>query len=170
MKVTFAHWMLAAVLAVPAAAQTESQARSGGEVFGFGGGYFGEGGVNAPVGGGGLAYRAGNLRMFGEAFYLRKTLDAGFTSATGTATAFQGGVHILIPVGSSMAVPFGSASFGMARSSASAGSFSLSETLGQLGLGGGVDLNISPKWGIRPEFRLYNFVEYRTTFGVFYRF
>ena len=82
-----------------------------GEVYGFGGIYHGEQ-LTAGTGGDGAAYTAHrHVRLFGEGYYFRKdisgALDLPGIEAKGSAFAFEGGAHILFPVGDTRVVPFG---------------------------------------------------------------
>ena len=127
--------------------------------------------MSAATFGGGAGYTVNRrLRVFGEGYQFRKTLEEFRVKVKTSATGFQGGVHILFPIGKSRAVPFAAASFGVGTAKASVGNVSVSETLGQFGFGGGLDYYVSPKWGLRPEVRVFNVGEVRATMGVFYRF
>jgi hypothetical protein len=174
MRSTFTQLLLwgslAAMLpAAPALAQSESEGGRG-EVFGFAGGYFGEG-MSMPVFGGGAAGRATPwLRVFGEGYHMRSTFTIGGRDVLGRATGFDAGAHFLLPVSSSRVQPFASVGTGFGLATASLGSISASESVLMLVVGGGADINVSRKWGLRPEIRVYSFAEVRATAGFFYRF
>jgi hypothetical protein len=143
-----------------------------GEVYGFGGVYRGES-LNVGAGGGGAAFTASrHFRVFGEAYYLKKDLSEALDipNVEGSAWAFEGGVHVLLPISESRAVPFVAGAFGVARAKGTDGPFSETESVGHIGVGGGLDYYVGNNWGIRPEFRWYTGNEIRVTAGVFFRF
>lgn len=164
-------------------AQGPGEEAGRGEVTAFGGIYRGEG-LNAGSVGGGAGYTFHrNVRLFGETFYFRKDLSATVgapsgISVNGSAVVFNGGVQVLLPIGDSPVVPFATAGYALARASASARAegaaqsfnVSVSDYATSYMLGGGVDYYISNRWGLRPEFRVFQGPEYRMTVGIFYRF
>jgi hypothetical protein len=165
---------LVAICGPRATAQTPTVAAGRGEVYGFGGFYRGEG-LTAGLGGGGAAYTAiRHLRVFGEGYYFRKNLAEALGIRTlevkGSALAFEGGVHVLLPIGESRVVPFVSGGYGVARAKATAGRVSATDTAGHLLVGGGFDYYGGEHWGVRPEFRWYTGNEVRVTAAFFYRF
>src|SRR5262249_49706643 len=140
---------IAAVVPVsPVMAQPASVEPGHAEVFGFGGGYFGDGLAAPAFGGGAGGTGPRHVRVFGEGYYRRKTVEESNIKITASGTGFQGGAHILFPIGESRAVPFASVSYGIARATGSAMGFSASETLSQFGVGGGLDYYVSRKWGV----------------------
>lgn len=161
--------MFLAASAVAQNTTSETVGAGRGEVFGLAGLYFGEG-LKTPAYGGGAAYTVSrHLRLFGELSHIRDPIDLG-TDISISALLFQGGAHILFPLGSSPVVPFASAGIGGFRVKGSSGGISASETEGQFSFGGGIDYNITRKFGIRPMFTVYNLSEYRASVGVFFRF